>query len=312
MLRVETGPTICIDGPADHMQDLFRGLHRLDIPGIVRWEGPLRSLGSTGSDHRLLFKVYLSQQMPALATGIAIAALRTAPELQHFLIGEQRLYADPTALRVELPNLEAMAEITNMFEQAVVVSSRLLLIHTVAEGREWNRILTAMHQQNPEHAVQRLTWRRGHNDGGVFALPEALPARVTADRAMARGRRRPAGIARHQEELVTLAVRGPLGPCPETLLTELVAQVQLALGRPLARAPGDNGLQHDHFRERREGNGTWDGSLVLRLQSLDDTRNLYALAQGAVLDIGGATSTVHCSNSRLDATGSGNGGGSRE
>ena len=236
---------------------------------------------------------------------IAIAALMGQPELSNFYVGSQSLFSDPTAMRVELPELETITkdtEIRNMVNQAVVVSPQLVLMHTNADQNTWKETLTAMQRHDPEQAIMRITWRRNHNKGDIWAAPQALPAQIQADRIRARGRRRPGGADEYRSELVQIRITDALGPSPETILAELIAQIQLAINTPLARAPGNNGLQPHQFREQRDGTGSWDGSLQIRIPKIEEARTIRDLLDGATLDIDGALSPFTCTNPRLNST----------
>ena len=308
-MHARTGPTVCMDGPADCTPLMFRLQQRVHLPGVLAWEGPLRSYGSGGDTSRVLFKVYFETRASQLILDIATATLQRQPEATNFYVGSQNMFNDPTAMRVELPALETITndpELLGLIDQAVVVSPQLILIHTHADQATWKEALTAMQRHDPEQAIFRITWRQSHNKGEVWAAPQVLPAQAQADRIRARGRRQPAGADEYRSELLLIKLTSALGPSPESILAELIAQIQLALGTPISRAPGNNGLQPHQFREKRDGTGAWDGSLQLRLPRLEEAKLVTNLLDGATLDIDGALSPFSCTNPRLNSTNANN------
>ena len=97
------------------------------IPHTLRWEGPLRSRGTTPQDKRVLYKVYFQPGVPDILLEVTIRHLLAHRDLEEFLIGSEKLYADPTALRIETTSTAALLRIRVLAEQLIVVSPRLAL-----------------------------------------------------------------------------------------------------------------------------------------------------------------------------------------
>ena len=202
-------------------------------------------------------------------------------------------------------------------EQLIVVSPRLALaIASDARQSQWTAALTAIRRNDPENAISKVTWRAGHHQGSVFAVPEALPAQVRADRVEERRRLRPAGVGAHLAELITITLTGSLGPRPDQLLLEILAQLNTALSRTLQPGTADRALFPDQYQEERHGDGQWSGVLLLRIPCPTKTVHLCTMLHGATLDIGNDQTMTTAFNPRVDAThsqlrGSGDRGGGR-
>ena len=126
-LTVETGPVLLIDGPADQLHLLQHASAEVVIPHTLRWEGPLRSRGTTPQDTRVLCKIYFQPGVPDILLEVTIRHLLAHRDLEEFLIGSERLYADPTVLRIEATSTTALLRIRMLAEQLNVVSPRLAL-----------------------------------------------------------------------------------------------------------------------------------------------------------------------------------------
>jgi hypothetical protein len=178
----------------------------------------------------------------------------------------------------------------------------MLPSHTVATT--WIQRLTAMRQADPERAIAQITWRSNHHQGKVWALPEALPPQVRADRSEEQLRRRPVGVGAYLAELMTVQVTGSLGPHPEQTLTEILQKIFVALSRPLPHGEPEHSLRPDQYIAQRDGSGMWDGILVFRLESVTEIVHLCSMLHGATLSIGGDESLITAFNPRVNATSS--------
>ena len=316
-LTVTTGPVLLIDGPAEQLHLLQHAAAEVAIPNTLRWEGPLRSRGTTPQDKRVLYKVYFQPGVPDILLDVTTRHLRSHRDLEEFLIGCERLYADPTALRIEVTSMSALLRIRQLAEQLVIVSPRLALaVPSDTRQSQWTETLTNIRRNDPENAVSKVTWRAGHHQGHVFAIPEALPAQVRADRVEEQRRRRPAGVGAHLAELITVTLTGSLGPRPDQLLLDVLAQLNTALSRTLQPGAADQALFPDQYREERHGDGQWSGVLTLRIPCSTETVHLCTMLHGATLDIGSDQTMITAFNPRVDAThsrlrGSGDRGGGR-
>ena len=230
-----------------------------------------------------------------------ISRLRSSPELSRFAVGAEKLFADVTTRRVEITSPEVIPLINPIIDQVVVVSPRLLLVHTQASQQDWIQTMTNMHHTDAEVAATLVTWRRSHHQGDPWAAPEMLQTRASALRQRARHNRRPGHLSDYQQHLARVTLRGPKGPDPETLLATLATQVQTAMGRAIARGPSAEGLQPDQFWEERDARGHWTGTLHFLLPNMVDIIATHRLLDGATVQVGTACSTIAVRNPQLDA-----------
>ena len=201
--------------------------------------------------------------------------------------------------------MAALQSVRNLMEQTLVVSPRLALAVASSTNQSlWTTALTDGRRNDPENAITKVTWRTGHHGGNVFAIPDALPSQVRADRIEERRRRRPAGVGAHLAELITITLTGPLGPRPDQLLLDILAQINTALARTLQPGAAEQAFFPDQYQEERHGDGMWSGILVLRISCPTETAHLCSMLQGATLDIGDDHTNITAFNSRMDTTNS--------
>ena len=301
VITVNTGTTLLLDGPMDDYLPALRALHDASLPGMIRWDGPLRSFGTSKAQQRVLLKVYLHRDVTDLTMTAYISRLRSSPELSRFAVGAEKLFADVTTRRVEITSPEVIPLINPIIDQVVVVSPRLLLVHTQASQQDWIQTMTNMHHTDAEVAATLVTWRRSHHQGDPWAAPEMLQTRASALRQRARHNRRPGHLSDYQQHLARVTLRGPKGPDPETLLATLATQVQTAMGRAIARGPSAEGLQPDQFWEERDARGHWTGTLHFLFPNMVDIIATHRLLDGATVQVGTACSTIAVRNPQLDA-----------
>lgn len=253
-MAVMTGLVLYVDRPADHLQHVQHAAANLRLAQAQKWEGPLRSRGATPQDKRVLFKVYFLPGVTDLALEVAANSSRAYPDLEEFAVGSQQLFADPTAMKVDFTSLDALRPVQNLIAQSVVISPKLaLMIPRVTCQETWTTSLTAMRNRCPEVAITRISWRKEHHEVAIWAHPQVLPAQARADRVEEGRRRRPGGMHVYLAELLTVTINGSLGPQPDVLLTEFLAQIRTALGRVLARGRQDSALHPDQYLEESWG-----------------------------------------------------------
>jgi hypothetical protein len=256
-----------------------------------------------------MYRIYFQEGTSDLVLDGAIRSLKSHAELRGFLVGDQRLFADPAALRIEATSVTALAQFNPLMDHTVVVSPRaaLMLVGSSTQ-EEWTSKLTEVRNRNPECAITKVSWRTGHHDGNVWALPEALPSQIRADRVEEGRRRRPRGAFAYFAEILTVTVTGPQGPNPNQLLLVVLSQVQVALGRALQPAQPDDTLLPDQYREDRNGDGDWTGVLSMRLVCPVEIRQLHAMLQGALVEVGSTHAVVTAFNPRVDSSSGAPGG----
>lgn len=240
-----------------------------------------------------------------LAVDMAIRSIKAHRDLQEFLVGDQRLFADPAALRVEVTSIAALVMVNPLMEHTLVVSPKLGPMLVGGHSQEtWTKRITDMRRRDPECAITRIAWRKNHHQGNIWALPEALPAQTRADRIEEGRHRRPNGANAYLAELVTINVVGSMGPCPAQLLDSFRAQIHTALGRTLHPGSTDRALLPGQYLEERNGDGCWNGVLVLRLSNTVEAAHICQMLHGASVEVGQSLSTVTAFNPRFDATNS--------
>ena len=316
-LTIRTGPVLLLDGPSEDLIVAQRAIHQARLPGLLRVEGPLRSYATSQQAAYLVLRLYFHHDIRPLHLTTYIHHLRQCPSLSRFAVGTESLYADPVARRMEITSPEAVLLVHHMLDQVVLVSPKLALINTTHTAEEWTKVITVMHNADPLTAVTLLTWRRPHHRPQIFAAPDMLQTRATALRRNARCSLRPSQHNEYNRRLVTVTVRGPLGPDPDLLLTTFVELLQTSLGITISRGTGEFDVEPAQFWEKRDALGGWKGVMFLYLATLDETAAVHHTFEGASLQVGGTFATVSVRNPMLDANpslllplpGNGQGGG---
>jgi hypothetical protein len=187
-------------------------------------------------------------------------------------------------------------------EQMVLVSPKLALVHTQRSAEEWVETLTTMHHANPTMAATHLTWRRPHKRPTIFAAPDLLQVRTVAERQQAFMREnRPSRMALYRQDLVTVEVRGSLGPDPDFLLAALVGQMKEVLGRDVPHGKDENDLEPSQHWSHRDATGAWTGKVIVHLPNLPEARAVYQTFQGGTVQVGNMIATLWVRHTQLDA-----------
>ena len=301
-ISLPTGPVLLVDGPAEDFLQAQKAVHQAQMPGLVRCEGPLRSFATTNTDQRFLMKLFFSPEVTSLHMDMYTSHLRTHQVLSQMALGSEALFADPTALRLEMTSPEMIPQVNSMLEQIVMVSPRLALAHTQHTAEEWARVLTAMHHFDPARTIPLITWRRSHQRPHIFAAPDRLQTQANAERLEMMDReRRPSPLRQYRRDLVTIEVRGTMGPDPDQLLAALVTEMGKTLGRAMVHGRKEMGLEPSQFWARRDATGAWTGTMVVLLPGVEDAVALHGVLEGGTVQVGVTFATITVRNQRLDA-----------
>ena len=74
---VDTYPAIVIDGATSENLSIHRALMASNLPGLLTWDGPIRSPASKGEDKRVLFTGFFDRARVAdLDVHLAVKLLR--------------------------------------------------------------------------------------------------------------------------------------------------------------------------------------------------------------------------------------------
>ena len=253
-------------------------------------------------DPRVMFKAYFNPGVTDLVVDLTMRGSKSHHDPHDFLVGNQALFADPRALKVQTTTIAALSQVNHLMDHTVVASPKLSLMFTnETDVAVWRRKMTNMRRQGPECMISKIAWRHGHHQPEVWALPEALPSQLRADRIEERRRRRPVGAGAYLAEF-TVTVAGALGLHPDQTLTDLLNHINTSLGRTLQHGTTDKALQPDQFFEERDGAGGWNGILVYRLTNGMETRHLHSMIHGGSTSIGGADSPITAFNPKANAT----------
>ena len=209
--------TVVVDCPSDQAMNIRRALTKASIHGLTCWEGPLRSLGTQGKDRRVAFYGYLPRSAATLLdVRLCIAGLRRRPDLKEALIGSQSFFSDSSALLADISNPSAATRIADLCEQLVIVSPRLVLLHTSQPKDTWELRLTELVREDASKSIGRVHWRKSGHGCRVFAKPLALDIQVRAARAKAHPQAS-RGIEHDPSLSSMIVIRGVLGADPAKL-----------------------------------------------------------------------------------------------
>ena len=286
-ISLPTGPVLLVDGPAEDFLAAQRAVHQAQLPGLVRYEGPMRSFATSNTEQRFLMRLFFSPEVTSLHMGMYTSHLRNHQVLARMALGSETLFADPTALRLEMTSPEVIPQVNSMLEQIVMVSPRLALMHTQHTAEEWARVLTAMHHFDPARTVPLITWRQSHQRPHIFAAPDRLQPQAQAERLERMDReQRPTPLHQYRRDLVAIEVKGTLGPDPDQLLAALVTEIGNTLSRAMVHGRQEMGLEPFQFWARRDATGAWTGTVMVLLPAVEDAVALHGVLDGGTVQVG--------------------------
>ena len=239
--RLATGMTILVDTSTHLLPAVEKTLSSAQLPFHITWESADTSLSSSKDQPRATLKGYLSDASHTELTAILccrqLRAIITFPDTY---IGRQDTYMDHTALLAEVTHWSAWGHFSHLYDDLVPVSPRFALLKTRAPPTVWHKSLTDTMHADPSHCVLKIKWRSSTHGGRPWATPAATATQLQAVRSQAQAtlQGRQLGIGRDLES--EIAIQGPAGPDPESILRSIMEEVSKAMGCPLTQRPEGN------------------------------------------------------------------------
>ena len=103
LIRHDNGPAIWIDCDESEERAVKRAHATVELPGLLGWQGPQRSLGGGMGQQRLLFVLRFSKEgITPLDVKLYVRSLKETPGLETVLIGSRSLFQMTSAVLADM------------------------------------------------------------------------------------------------------------------------------------------------------------------------------------------------------------------
>ena len=296
LLEDSSGPAIVVDFYGTEELSVHGALKKMLLPGLIRWDGPRRSLGSKGPAQRLYFVGFFDEShVTDLDMHLYVDNLRNQDPLNRALIGRRALFTDRTAMVVDMGSptaIEAMRDWTN---EVVLVSARRALIRTAWSAEHWAHELSDQHTVTPLDAITRVRHRPSILGGRTWAKPQALP--TTRRRAVARASRAPTTPSEARRISLSTSIVFSDSPSghSDSLPGRLMTQISTLTGTPWQMQQEGGPLLPRRWRSENEHR------ITAQCSTVDDLNQLYHHIHNASMEIDGMPCLVEVENLFHDA-----------
>ena len=225
----------------------------------------------------------------------------------HTLYGNKALYADRSALLLQVTAAAAAVASWTLCEQMVVVSPTLALVKTDADPAMWRTHMDRALQEDPTVAALQLKFKASWEGGRTFVVPTATPAQMAATRRT-RGKY-PAETQPHH--LATeVSICGATGYDPLQAVTVLMRVVAQKTGITLQNASLEDVAPAGTWRWLAATDPTAPpGRVRLQLASMEQVRAVHESVHNRSIEIGVDLVAIAVQNDLLDIAGLGPGNG---
>ena len=147
-----------VDFSQDELARMEGAIGWLNVPGLIGWEGPLRSFGSAGGSARMLFKAYIdeSRSPSDLDVKMLIRYLTSSPDLDSCIIGSRARFKDPQPLLMDVESVSVLTHFSSLMDGCVLVSRSLAVMRTSASARICQEAFTQHSLAFPSMPVHRI------------------------------------------------------------------------------------------------------------------------------------------------------------
>ena len=186
LLTIDDTRSILVDCLEGDALATLRILIAANLGGIIRWDGPRRSLASQGNEKRVTFAGYFSKGLSSeLDIMLNVGILKSKRELKGITIGSRSLFSNQASLLLGMRHPSALEGVHDLLEQAVFVSPRLAAITTSRQAEEWAARVTRLMTEDPLMSIEKLRFRKSLHGGRPWVKPELLEKTIRSSIAQA-------------------------------------------------------------------------------------------------------------------------------
>ncbi len=118
-----------------------RVLHTAKLDGVLAWDGPLPSPGSTGKGNRVVFRGYVMHMSDA-AVGLLTRRVRGLGLATSSLVGASTLWADGAAFVADVSDPGVISLFSSHVESGLFLSPHQILLHPDGDLATWQQLVT--------------------------------------------------------------------------------------------------------------------------------------------------------------------------
>ena len=269
---------VVVDFLAHNEMRVRQALYQLGDIGITRWEGPIRSLGSSDHCRRLALRGYVGPRLAPVDVRLLIMRLKREEVLREALIGQLSLFSDSNSKLVDMCSCEVLALVDSLIDEVVVASPRLAIIQTLATKAAWQDVLTRVAAEDESIMIDGIRDRM--SAGG---RPWVRPACLVPPRGIGQMLGRSCANA---HKIVQIKVPGLRGAQRKVSLDRLMRAAAMRLGRAWEEVPYDTALKCAQWQHCLDPDGNVSGRIFLCLESPSEAEQVKISLAGAVVSLG--------------------------
>ena len=186
LFEVDRSHGIRVDCFITDLMGVRRSLAMALASRSLRWTDPVRSPGSTAAAARVHFTGYFPPGgISPLDLSMLIQRLRNLYLPRTVLLASEAVFADNSAMILELSDPAAALSVVSLCDEMAFVSQKVLTIRTLATTAVWEDRLEAIFTEDPASFISKLRWRKSRNGGRTVAQPAATQRQLQASRRVA-------------------------------------------------------------------------------------------------------------------------------
>ena len=136
--HIGTKEVMIIDILEDDEVEFLAAKDRIDGNLVGRWQGPMRSPGTTGVKKRIMYTGIIEQEGPWAARLTLMEAKKEMLGIDAVL-GLFSTFSNPEAILIDISGTEVGTKVQELTEDAVFISPRLMLARTEASEQQWRK-----------------------------------------------------------------------------------------------------------------------------------------------------------------------------
>ena len=281
--EIEKKEILIIDMAEEEEIDFVKNMSILKEECILNWHGPSRAPSTKAGEKRILYAGVVKEEG---AWEARIALMRVKMHLNHMdvVVGLHSTFGNPDAILIEVSGAGAGCLVQELTEDAVMISSRLMLARSRASEKQWRDKVEELHQMEGEY-IEKVRYRPSQGGETIATLPVLQEEK---ERKM-----KPNKDDEEKMKQVILRLRGEFIETRGDQAQTFMKMISKATLVQFDEEESEIVINKGQWKKLSDPRFGWKGDIITKCESAEKIIDIYKLIEGKTIEMGeGARITV--------------------
>ena len=281
--EMEKKEVLIVDMAENEENDFIRAMGIMKDECILSWHGPSRAPSSKPGEKRMLYAGVIKGD-GAWEARIALMRVKMHLSRMDVVVGLHSTFGHPDAILIEVSGATAGSIVQELTEDAVMVSSRLIVARSRASEKQWRDKVEDLYRSEGEF-IEKVKYRQSQGGGTIAALP-----------VLQEQRERKSKTNKEDEEKmkqVILRLRGEFIEARGEQAKKFMNMISRATLIQCEEDESEVVTNKGQWKKLMDPRFGWRGDVILKCESADKVIDIYRQIEGKAIELGeGARVTI--------------------